>query len=152
MARDKEAIMILMKQRQNDLDFPTWFGRPFPELPTVWRDLPVEPTLKVEEFEDGDTVVVRAEMPGMDPDKDVEIMVSEGRLHIRAVRHAETKTEDAKGFRTEFQYGSFERTMRLPTGAAEGDVTASYKDGILEVRIPIDTAKAEAKRVTVARS
>jgi HSP20 family molecular chaperone IbpA len=42
--------------------------------------------------------------------------------------------------------------MRLPTGAAEGDVTASYKDGILEVRIPIDTAKAEAKRVAVARN
>ena len=91
-------------------------------------------------------------MPGIDPDEDVEITVADHRLHLRAERRTETTTEDKKGFRSEFHYGSFERSIRLPVGATENDVTATYHDGILEVRIPVDAGGVATKRIPVARS
>jgi HSP20 family protein len=142
--------MTLMKRKQEELEWPTWFGRPFGDLSGLWTDL--DETLKVEEYDADGHHVVRAEMPGIDPDKDVDITIADGRLHLSAERRSETKTEDKRGYRTEFQYGSFERTLRLPAGATEADVTATYADGILEVRVPIDTADAEARRVPVVRS
>ena len=148
--------MTLMKIRNNELEWPTWFGRPFVELPTLWpdmlRDTTGDTTLKLEEFEADGTLVVRAEMPGIDPDKDVEITIEDGRLHIRAERRSETTTDDKSGYRSEFQYGSFERFMQMPPGATESDVTATYTDGILEVRVPIDTTEAQSRRVPVVRS
>ena len=144
--------MTLMKRKQEDLEWPAWFARPFADLPAFWNDLMESTALKVEEYEDDGQRVVRAEIPGIDPEKDVEITVSDHRLHIRAERRSETKTEDKKGYRSEFQYGSFERTLRLPPGAGEDDVHATYVDGILEVRIPIDTAEAASRRIPIERS
>jgi HSP20 family protein len=148
----RRNMMTLMKRRQNELDWPTWFGRPLVDFPTLWTDMMDDTTLKLEEFEDEGTHVVRAEMPGIDPEKDVDITIGDGRLHIHAERRAEKTTDDKSGYKSEFQYGSFERTMRMPPGATESDVTASYKDGILEVRVPIDTTEAQSKRVPVVRS
>jgi HSP20 family protein len=145
-------MMTLIKRRQNELDWPTWFGRPFVDFPTLWTDMMEDTTLKLEEFEDEGTHVVRAEMPGIDPEKDVNITIADGRLNIHAERRSEKTTDDKSGYKSEFQYGSFERSMRMPPGATQSDVTASYKDGILEVRVPIDTTEAESKRVPVVRS
>ena len=86
-------------------------------------------------------------MPGIDPDEDVEITVSDGMLHLSAERRSETKTEDKQGYRSEFRYGSVSRSVRLPEGAGEEDVTATYTDGILEVRIPIDEKSNGAKKI-----
>jgi HSP20 family protein len=107
--------------------------------------------LRVEEFTEGDQVVVRAEMPGIDPDKDVHISVSDHTLELRAERRQETKTEEKGGYRSEFHYGSFARSLPLPIGATDKDVKATYKDGILEVRIPVDRKEAEAKKVPIQR-
>lgn len=52
---------------------------------------------------------------------------------------------------SEFHYGSFTRTLQLPAGATDDDVQATYADGILEVRVPIDTAEAEKKKIPVQR-
>ena len=106
---------------------------------------------RVEEFTEGDLVVVRAEMPGIDPDKDVQITVSDHTLHLRAERRQESETEEKGGYRSEFHYGSFARTLTLPVGATDKDVKATYKDGILEVRIPLDRKEAEARKVAVER-
>jgi HSP20 family protein len=144
--------MALMKRTRDDLDWPTWFGRRGFDWPKAFEDLFEDGTMKVEEFEDDGHLVVRAEMPGIDPDEDVEITVSDNMLHLRAERRVESKTEDKKGFRSEFRYGSFSRSVRLPAGSTEDDVTASYSDGILEVRVPIDTAEAKAKKIPVNRS
>jgi HSP20 family protein len=131
--------------------WPQWFDRPFVDLP-VWKDLMGEPTLKVEEFETDGKLMVRAEMPGLDPEKDVEITVVDGRLHVQAERRSETTTDDKKGYHSEFRYGMFERTLRLPPGATEQDIKATYTDGILEVTIPIDTTELEAKRIAITKT
>ncbi len=110
-------------------------------------DLAVTPTIKVEQFQDGSTLVVRAEVPGIDPDRDVDVSVSDGMLHIRAEREEKSEHKSKAGYRSEFRYGSFSRSIALPAGAREEDITATYKDGVLEVRAPApEPAAAETKR------
>ncbi|MFJ5956423.1 Hsp20/alpha crystallin family protein [Paenarthrobacter sp. NPDC092416] len=88
--------------------------------------------------------MVRAELPGIDPEKDAEITVFDGTLTIKAERQAKKEQKEKEGYRSEFRYGSFVRRVPLPDGVKEGDVTASYKDGVLEVRAPIPEPAAPA--------
>jgi HSP20 family protein len=122
--------------------------------PDLWRHrlLEGEELMRVEEFTEDDTLVVKAEMPGLDPDRDVTIEVTDHMLSVHAERRQESKVEEKGGYRSEFRYGSFSRRVPIPAGASERDVKATYKDGILEVRIPIDRAKAEAHKVPVERT
>jgi HSP20 family protein len=104
-------------------------------------------SIRVEQFLDGNTLVVRAEVPGIDPEKDVDVSVADGMLHIKAEREEKSEQKSKTGYRSEFRYGSFTRTIALPPGAREEDVTASYKDGVLEVRAPApEQAPASGKR------
>ena len=116
-------------------------------------ELPMTSSIKVEQFQDGSTLVVRAEVPGIDPDKDVDVSVSEGMLHIKAEREEKTEHKSKTGYRSEFRYGSFMRSIALPRGAREEDITATYKDGVLEVRAPAPVATPEesAKKIKVDR-
>jgi HSP20 family protein len=143
--------MALVRQTPGALDWSSMIPSRLFDWPEPWRDLVEASSMKLEEYREGDNLVVRAEMPGLDPEKDVEITVSDNTLRIKAERREQTKTEDKESYRSEFRYGSFIRAIRLPAGATEKDVTASYTDGILEVRVPINTAEAEAKKVTVKR-
>lgn len=93
--------------------------------------------IRVEEFVDGKTLVVRAEIPGVDPDKDLEITVDDGYLRIRAERQEKEEHKDKGHFRSEFRYGSFSRSIPLPDGVKEDDIKATYSDGVLEVRTPL---------------
>jgi HSP20 family protein len=112
-----------------------------------WAGLPEGRPIKVEEFVEDGTVVIRAELPGIDPDEDVDITVADGVLHVVATREERSEEERPEGYRSEFHYGSLERHIRLPEGAEADDITATYRDGILEVRIPApaDIEKPAAK-------
>ena len=108
-------------------------------------------SIRLEEFNEGSTHVVRAEMPGIDPDKDVEISVDHGMLTVRAERHQEKKSDEKGRYRSEFSYGAFSRTVRLPAGVSEDDVKATYRDGILEIRFPVDGDREAARSIPVTR-
>lgn len=113
------------------------------------REMMHEDSIRVDQFKEDHALVIRAELPGINPDEDVELTVADGALHIQAERRDEQK-RDEKGYRIrELRYGSFARTLPLPPGVKESDITASYKDGILEVRIP--TAKSSATKVPIAK-
>lgn len=112
-----------------------------------------KPWLRVEEFVDGDTLVVRAELPGIDPDKDVEVTVVDGALRIRAEREEKSEHKAKDSYRSEFHYGSFTRSIPLPEGCSDTDVTATYRDGVLEIRVPTTQAQpASPVKVPVARA
>lgn len=133
-----------------------WIGRHFPDWsrwPETWRArlMDVGDALRVEERLDGDTLVIRAEMPGIDPDRDVDISVSDHTLHLRAHREQRREAEARGRVHSEFRYGSFSRSIPLPDGAGEEAVEASYRDGILEVRIPVTEASSEVRHITVRR-
>ena len=110
--------------------------------------------IRVEEMVEGNTVVVRAELPGIDPDKDVDVTVSQGVLVIKAKREEKKEQKEQDTYRSEFRYGSFVRRIPLPDGVQESDVTASYKDGVLEVRAPMpDQAKQTASsKIPISRA
>jgi HSP20 family protein len=111
-------------------------------------DWPGEDLIRVDEYRDGDTEVIRAELPGVDPEKDVELTVADGVLRISAERRIEDRTEDKGYLRHELRYGSMSRTLPLPEGVTESDITATYKDGILEVRVPVPE-RSEAEPTTI---
>ncbi|KAF0967379.1 MULTISPECIES: Hsp20/alpha crystallin family protein [Gordonia] len=104
--------------------------------------------IRVEEHLDEGKYTLRAELPGMDPDKNFDISVRDGRLTIKAER--EERSEE--GTRTEFHYGSFYRSVPLPEGAKEDDIDATYTDGILTVTMPVSEAPSPEKRIEIKRS
>jgi HSP20 family protein len=110
--------------------------------------------IRVEEFVDDKTLVVRAELPGVDPDKDVEITIDNGYLRIHAERQEKEEHKDKGRFRSEFRYGSFSRSIPLPDGVKEDDIKATYNDGVLEVRTPLpeDAAQPQTpKKLPITR-
>lgn len=145
--------MALVKADPFRIDLPELFSwlrlpeyRLAPEL--VWPGA----TMRIEEFTENGTHVIRAELPGVDVDEDVEVSVADGMLTIRAER-SETKEEgDGKhGYRSEFRYGSLVRTVSLPAGVDESDVQATYENGILEVRVPVGQVGHEPRKVAITR-
>lgn len=128
--------------------WPEMFARRWPE---TLRNLPFgAEMMRIEHFNDEDgTMVVRAELPGIDPEEDVSISIDDGLMTISGEREERSETEGSNGYRTEFQYGSFSRTVRLPVGARADDVVATYRDGILEVRVPVDADKPTVRKVPI---
>lgn len=117
-------------------DVADWFDEEYPF---------VEPRTSVFRIEDcviNSDYVVRAELPGVDPQKDVSVTVDHGILDIRAERREETRERH----RTEFRYGSLHRRVRLPAGADEGKIKARYDKGVLEVTVPVSKAEEPVGR------
>jgi HSP20 family protein len=106
-----------------------------------WEDLSwvpfLRPGIRVEECRAEGTYVVRAEVPGIDPARDLSVSCHKGLLRIQ-VHRAPT----GEATRSEFRYGSAFRTLVLPVGAREDEVTARYVNGILEIRIPVTPEQA----------
>jgi HSP20 family protein len=116
--------------------------------PLNLHGLGLAPYVRIEDFVEEGAYVLRAELPGIDPEKDVEVSIENDMLTIRGERREETKEKN----RREFHYGSFRRTVSLPKGADADKITASYNDGVLEVRVPTTTEVAPTVRIPVQRS
>jgi HSP20 family molecular chaperone IbpA len=101
--------------------------------------------VRIEEFTDEDKYVVRAELPGLDPGKDIKVEVAHGMLTISATR----LQEEREGARSEFHYGTLTRRVLLPEGADEQAVVAKYAAGILEVTVPISAKPADTRTITI---
>lgn len=113
-----------------------WTG--FPSWATLGQSHPMR---LEDEMADGH-YLLRAEMPGVDPAKDVDITVSNGVLTIKAERSERKETKR----RSEFSYGSFVRSITLPAGADENDIQASYDKGILTVDVAVPAKAAPAEK------
>jgi HSP20 family protein len=100
------------------------------------------PAIRVEDRITDEEYVLRAELPGLDPEKDVQITVLNGVLTVKAERRDET---EGMG-RSEFRYGMLHRSVRLPASAAETAITATYDKGILEVSVPLTAPEESAGR------
>lgn len=115
--------------------------------PLAVRGLGLAPYVRVEDFTEDDTYVLRAEMPGIDPDKDVTLNIEDDVLTIRGERREEQKDKSHH----EFHYGSFTRSIRLPHDIDPGQVKATYVDGMLEVRVPTHHADRTPVAIAVER-
>jgi HSP20 family protein len=108
---------------------------------TTWPFSTNRHPVHVEDFLDDGSYVVRAELPGLDADKDIEVSASENTLTISA------KREEHKHDRhhSEFRCGSFSRSVTLPAGADAETISAKYDRGILEIRVPISEPVQDRK-------
>jgi HSP20 family protein len=109
-----------------------------------------EEVIKVDEYRENGDLVIKAEMPGIDPDKDLSLTVADGMLDLRAERRIAEDTEDKGYHRHELRYGTFARRLPLPDGVDPSAVAASYKDGILTVRVPMPEPAAGQEPTTIA--
>jgi HSP20 family molecular chaperone IbpA len=131
---------------------PERFRAVFPDL-ADWLESPwtgpppflAGQVFRVEESIRDDRHVIRAELPGLDPEKDIEVTVEGRILTIRAER----RQQDNGPCRSEFRYGSLARAVRLPARVDAADVTARYDKGVLEVSVPVAVVKPEGTRIPV---
>ena len=116
--------------------------RPGPRPPTVavWQPA-------VEVFDADHDIVVRAELPGIDP-QDVEITVTEDVLTIKGQAKQMEEEKGKNYYRRELRYGAFSRSLALPGGVQGDQAKASYRNGILEISVP-KSEKAKPKTVKV---
>lgn len=110
--------------------------------------------LRVDEFSEDGVLVVRADLPGMEPDSDLELAASRGVLHIAVELHEEEPPEDRRYLRHELVHRHrLQRDLALPEGAMPRDLTATYENGVLEIRMPLPagTMSLPPTRVPVAK-
>jgi HSP20 family protein len=93
--------------------------------------------MRVEEHEDSGNLVLTLTMPGLDPEQDVELTVTDDVLQVCVERLEETTADEDGVTRTERHFGSYRRAVPLPPGTDADDVTASYTDGVLTIRMPM---------------
>jgi HSP20 family protein len=142
-------MSTLPVHRQTRSLFPE-FSDLFAAFPSFAGIRPVFDTrlLRLEDEIKGGRYEVRAEIPGVDPAKDIDITVRDGQLTIKAER---SEKKEFNG-RSEFSYGSFVRSVSLPTGANEDDIKANYDKGILTVSVAISEPKPSERHVKIQSS
>lgn len=124
------------------------FARGFGELTSIWPHETATgwmPSLDVNETET--EITVRAELPGVDP-KDVDVSLSGNQLTLRGQKSEEKEDRDRDHYYAERRYGSFSRTIQLPTSVDPDKITAEAANGVLTIRLHKDQAQAP-KRIDV---
>ena len=100
---------------------------------------------QIETFRRGNKVVVRADLPGVKKE-DINVKVENDVLVISGERSAESETERDGWYHTERNYGSFYRAMPLPEGVSSDQCEANFKDGVLEVTLPVPAEESRPAR------
>jgi HSP20 family protein len=129
----------------------TWL-RPFPR---PWLDTLSSRTLALElplvdVYTEKDEVVVKAEIPGLTKDE-IDVSVSGNTLTIKGEKKKEEETKDKDYYQCERSYGAFSRSIELPAEVKTDTVKATFKNGVLEVRLPkTEEARNNVVHVKVA--
>ena len=149
LAKRRDEPFNLLRQMTSELD------RVFDEPWTLFRwpaefdkDMPVWAP-KVDVVTKDQKLITRVDLPGMKKD-DVQVEVQDGLLTLSGERKKETKEEKDNVYREEREYGSFCRTIPLPKGVKSDDIKASFKDGVLEVIVPLPAvAETNGKKIAI---
>ena len=118
------------------------------DTPPSAASLGLTPHVRIEDFVEAGEYVLRAEMPGIDPEKDLNVIVDGDILTIHGERSEETKTKN----RRELHYGSFSRSVTLPAGVDPSGIRADYTDGVLELRAPMAETDTEPRTIPIQRT
>ncbi|HEY2192293.1 MAG TPA: Hsp20/alpha crystallin family protein [Actinomycetospora sp.] len=138
----------ILAQAEETLE--SWAGQ---LLPRSWggRARRAPATIYVDEYRDGGDWVVEAELPGVDPDRDVTLHLDRHQLRLQADR-ASAAAQRAASDRRELRAGRMVRTLPVPRGVDPGRASAVYRDGIVTIRVPLAPEDEEVPReLTVTR-
>jgi HSP20 family protein len=141
-------------------DMERWFDRmvedfrrrPFPTLLRPERWWPAEAGMlmrmpAVDVYEEKDNVVIKAEIPGLSKE-DISVQVTDSTLTIKGEKKREEEVKEDDYYRCERSFGSFTRAVNLPCDVKADQVKASFKNGVIEVRMS-KTEEAKKKTITV---
>ena len=137
-----------------ETDIDRWFGEDWFGLDmtrgNLYNDLmdrSWKPAVDIEE-KDG-KYVLKVELPGMKKE-DIHVELKDGYLVLRGERNFEQEDKKKNYHRIERAYGTFERSFSIPEGVKEKDIHAQFKDGVLELTMPVpETRKHKAIEVKV---
>ena len=143
--------MMAVERRLDDVFRAALGGRArtmFHELPGALAK-PFAPSTDI--YRRNGDVVVRIELPGIDPKKDVSVTLENDEMIVRGERTHETEVKEDDYVRMESWYGSFERHLAVPEGLDENAVKADYHDGFLTITVPaVKEAKpAKTKKIPI---
>jgi len=156
MAKKKEKSELVTKEEtrpdsyfeEMERNFDRFFRHPFSFMTPsmLFRDFPKLGDLSpaVDIYEEGGDMVVKAELPGISRE-DLNVSITENTLTITGEKKQEEKVDKKDYHRLERSYGSFRRTFRLPDNVSPDKARASFKDGVLEVRLPRTRATKQKK-------
>lgn len=129
--------------REMERFFEDVMGRRWGLWPVIhW---PEEMSPAIDLYEEGQDIVAKAELPGLKKE-DIDINITENTLTISGSKEKEEKVERKDYIRVERSSGSFSRSFSLPVDVKTDAATASFKDGVLEVRIPKSEETKKRKR------
>jgi HSP20 family protein len=112
------------------------FNRLFEDLDKIPEQMPLsmgEPAIDL--WETNQDVMLKADLPGIDPDN-IQLEVTENSISISGESKSEEEYKDRNFIRKERSYGKFSRTLALPASVKPEDAEATFKDGLLEIRLP----------------
>jgi HSP20 family protein len=141
MERSKELVPKETSSRLPLWDLDSWFSeslpRPFapigfPRLRSLITE-DISPSMDV--FEEGEDLVVKAELPGMKKE-DIDIRLTDGMITISGEKKKEDEVKRKDYYKWERSYGSFCRSFELPAEVQKDKVKSTFKDGVLEIRMP----------------
>lgn len=163
MAGYKGTTELLKPERPRYLlpfqDMERWFEemwrRPFSLLKSpAWPETEIGEfetiSPHVDIFEEGNELVVKADMPGLDK-RDIDISITDNALTISGERRKEEKVEKGNYFSYERVHGSFYRRFDLPSDVDTEKVKAHLENGVLEVRLPkTEEAKEKSRKISIS--
>lgn len=132
-------------QTQMNRLFDNFLGQPTPSaaMERVWAPA-------VDMYETQNEVVVSAELPGLN-EKDIHLSITGDLLAIQGERQWSDDAKDGGHYRRERWFGKFERTLSLPMPVETGRVKATYRDGVLTVKLPkVEEIKPKEIKIDVA--
>jgi HSP20 family protein len=103
---------------------------------------------RIDVSEQDQETVVRAEIPGMSPE-DVDVKLENGNLVLKGEKKVENEDKDENRYHVERSFGSFYRAIPVSRDVTEDDVKASFKNGILTVRLPNSKVEGQGKRIPI---
>jgi HSP20 family protein len=103
---------------------------------------------EIEAFQRQGKLVIQADLPGLQAD-DVTVEINDGVLTLSGERCEEQEVEQSDVRRTERRYGRFTRSIALPEGARTEEVQASFRNGVLEISVPLSQSSQPRRIVQI---
>ena len=147
LAQEREVTAVELKVWTPFLDLHREMRLLFDRFPRILEEtteFEFSPTTDV--VRENGSLVVTAELPGIDPQKDLQIMLEGDMLVIKGQKVAEKETTEKDRYMHERHFGSFERRLALPDGVDPDSIAATYDKGVLTVRVPVPAVPADKAR------
>lgn len=104
--------------------------------------------MKVDVYETATEVIATCDIPGLEKDDDIQINVEQNMLSIRGYVNTSTEVNEGNLYRQERYAGSFYRSIFLPSPVSRDDVKATYRNGVLEIRMQ-KTAQSNVQNIDI---